>query len=305
MSDNEETNKKSKDELESAKGNKAAGKSGSTKKENETASKASAEKESKAVAEDSSVVKGADEKAAKEDKKESADEEPKKEDKKESADEEPAEEKKKGKGLKVLLIIVIILVVLVGGGGIAYSTLHDTPGFCNFLCHVPMDPYVASYNENISKNPLQLDYADTNKLSVTVHKESDQEITCLGCHEPTMSEQIAEGLKWVTGDYDVPLQMRLIYKQPAEGTNDKNGMDFCLREGCHEGITTIEELKVANADLARNPHDNHNGNQNCYICHKTHELSVMPCTQCHLDATVPDGWLTYNEWNDLINSAQQ
>ena len=221
-----------------------------------------------------------------------------------SKDEKPKKTKKKrGVGFKILMVVVIIIVVIAGGGGIAYGVFHNNPGFCNFICHVPMDPYVASYQENKSINSAQQN--STALLSVTIHKDSDQKITCLQCHQDGISAQLQEGMAWISGNYSLPLDMKVVYRQPKEGTNERNGEAFCLRAGCHEGISDLATLKKSTADRERNPHDNHNGNLNCYVCHQTHELSVLYCTQCHTDVEIPDGWLTYKEWDDLNRAAKQ
>ncbi|MDR3315516.1 MAG: cytochrome c3 family protein [Coriobacteriales bacterium] len=216
--------------------------------------------------------------------------------------------KKKGKGLKIVIAIVVVLVVLAGGGGAAYALFHDDPAFCNFVCHTPMDPYVTSYDEGLSVRDYQATAQgeDTSlKLSVTAHKESEQAVNCLMCHEPTMDEQISEGIKWVTGDYELPLTGFKITtsEKNADAPKTKMAQEFCLRAECHEGITSIEELKASTASLTRNPHNSHLGAQDCNTCHKVHELSVLYCTQCHADAKVPEGWLTYTEWQKLEKAA--
>jgi hypothetical protein len=163
--------------------------------------------------------------------------------------------------------------------------------------------------DGTSINPLQT--GSEVKLSVVAHRDSEQAINCLGCHVPTMDEQINEGIKWATGDYAAPLssgypqiEMKIIAGQPKEDSGDKNGVEFCLRSGCHvsakelddqEGITTLEELKAATADQHRNPHNSHQGNLDCKNCHQTHEQSVLTCTQCHNDIELPDGWLAYKD----------
>jgi hypothetical protein len=228
-------------------------------------------------------------------------------------DQEPAPKKKKKLGLKILMIVGIVVVVLAAGGGTAYALLHDTPGFCNFLCHTPMDPYVDSYVSGISINEAQRG-ADV-KLSVVAHRDSDQAITCLGCHTTTLPEQINEGIHWVTGDYEVPLEMKVVSAQIEEVIGgDKDGLAFCLRPECHEGISYVktaddaadkEQRKVALQQLADategeyNPHKSHFGTpgMDCYTCHQTHEQSVLMCTQCHGSAIdLPAGWLSYADW---------
>ena len=196
--------------------------------------------------------------------------------------EAPVEKPKKKGKKKVLLIVLIVLVVLIGAGAAGFTVWHEQPSFCNAICHTPMDPYVESYENGTSIREVQADSGVT--LSVTAHKMSSMQINCLDCHIPTIEEQISEATKWITGDYEVPLTLM-----------DYDGETFCLRSECHEGITNRDELGQATADLERNPHNNHLGKIDCSQCHRTHEQSIMLCTQCHGDSEVPDGWLTYTE----------
>ena len=211
--------------------------------------------------------------------------------------------KKKGVGFKILIVVVVVIVVIAGGGGIAYGVFHSNPKFCNFICHTPMDPYVESFLENKSINPMQAD--NTAPLSVTNHKNSDKKLVCLDCHQDGLDAQIREGLAWISGNYELPLDLRIIYKQPKEDSTDRSGLDFCLRPECHEGVASYDDLKKITADMERNPHNNHNGNQNCFVCHQTHEQSVMFCTQCHSDSDVPEGWLTYKQAEDQKKAAKK
>jgi hypothetical protein len=216
-------------------------------------------------------------------------------------EQEPTPKKKKKLGIRILIVGAIVLVVLGGGSAGAYAVFHSNPAFCNFICHTPMDPYVESYQNGTSVNAAQTDPSVV--LSVTLHKDSEQQLNCLSCHVPTMSEQITEGIKWVSGDYELPLEMKIAAGQIKEGSGDKNGVEFCLRPECHEGITSLDELKASTADQHRNPHNSHLGNQDCSTCHQTHEQSVNMCTQCHSDVEQPDGWLTYKEQQDQQKQA--
>ena len=196
--------------------------------------------------------------------------------------------KKRGAGFKVLIVVLVVFGVLAAGGGIAYGVFHSNPNFCNFICHTPMDPYVASYLENESVNPAQS--KSTATLSVVTHRDAG--ITCLDCHNDGLGAQLQEGFAWITGNYYLPLDMKIVYGDPKE--RQRNGVEFCLRQDCHAGVTSLDDLMKKDY-LSKNPHDNHNVNQNCYVCHQMHEQSVLWCTQCHTDLKAPANWLTYKE----------
>ena len=44
-----------------------------------------------------------------------------------------------------------------------------------------------------------------------------------------------------------------------------------------------------------NPHIPQHDEQKCTTCHKVHRASVNYCMQCHTDAVVLDGWLSYTD----------
>ncbi|MDR2382133.1 MAG: cytochrome c3 family protein [Bifidobacteriaceae bacterium] len=211
--------------------------------------------------------------------------------------------KKSGKGRIVLITLGVVIVLMVGGGGGVYATQHSNPSFCNAICHTPMDPYVKSYKEGTSTNPLQVDLAAP--LSVRVHMDSDQDIACITCHDDGIGEQLREGKAWITGDYVSPLEPKTLTVGEPKVEGQMNGVTFCLREGCHVGVETLDELKEVLSDRKRNPHDSHNGTLNCTECHRTHEQSVLWCSQCHADAEVPEGWLTYSEQQKQIKEAEE
>ena len=209
--------------------------------------------------------------------------------------------KKKGKGRVVLLAVVIAVVLLFGGGGIVYATQHSNPQFCNLICHVPMTPYVESYMDGTSVNAQQVDLDAP--LGVVNHRDSDQDVVCVTCHTDGIETQIQEGIAWVTGNYTLPLELTMTAREPKDA-HQRSGVETCLDAGCHEGISSLDDLKKFMADQVRNPHQNHNGDQNCTICHQQHEQSVLFCTQCHDDMEVPDGWLTYDEKQKQIKEAK-
>ena len=140
-----------------------------------------------------------------------------------------------------------------------------------------------------------------------------ENLDCLSCHVPTVSEQISEGIAWVSGSYDVvdnpsyELVLREASLEDLTAVRGANPSTFCMNEACHKGFDgaamTREELVEATADLARNPHETPHGDLLCSDCHKAHRASVMQCAQCHNDAEVPEGWISVAEEKRLPASA--
>ncbi len=79
----------------------------------------------------------------------------------------------------------------------------------------------------------------------------------------------------------------------AENTFQYNE-SFCLNESCHN--MTRDELTESTSNMAFNPHVQQHGDIDCGECHKAHSESVMYCTQCHAEAEVPDGWMSYSDY---------
>ena len=203
--------------------------------------------------------------------------------------------KKKAASLKAKIIAIVCAVIAVAGVG--FWQWHETPEFCTAICHTPMDDI---YRQTLYANPYE---ASTDKWGNQVEKADAMLASkhgamgkkCMACHEPAIEEQVTEGLEWIAGNYYNPLSerdlARLVFYRHAGET------EFCLNEGCHNisktGLT--EETK----DFARNPHSWHHSEYTCSDCHKAHRASIMVCSQCHEDAEVPDGWLTWDEAKNL------
>jgi hypothetical protein len=147
---------------------------------------------------------------------------------------------------KRTVFIVVFLMVVVGGAGFsAMEKASDNPSFCA-NCH-NMQPYYDSWH-------------DSNLLA---KKHADAKVNCHDCHVPTITQQVDEGIKYITGNYETPLEKR------------KFSQDMCLK--CHD----IESVKAKTSFGKSNPHDSHNGDQECYTCHSMHQQSTVQCAQCH------------------------
>jgi hypothetical protein len=179
-----------------------------------------------------------------------------------------AEEKAtRRKRLYVIGSVVAALLVSTVAGGL---TWHNQPSFCGTVCHSPM----ASYSASIT-NPNQL---------VGKHAKAAK-LACLDCHESTVSEQLTEAGRTITGNYVV--QSGHLVPTKAVSFDDS----YCL--GCHASKhTSRKELieKTAKKYGAYNPHAEPHYRVPCITCHQMHGTSRNYCANCHFKAAVPTGW---------------
>lgn len=195
--------------------------------------------------------------------------------------------------------VVVVAVFAVAGTGM--WVWHEQPSFCGAICHSPMEQYLETYEQDagvagVDKwgNPV----ANTSSMLAVSHKAEDG-ATCLSCHEPTMSEQISEGVMWVSGNFADPMAERSIGDlTEAAG---KSGDEFCLNAACHD--ITRDDLVELTADMTRNPHSPQHAEVACSTCHKAHRASVVYCSECHQDAEIPEGWLSVDEAQELTAAA--
>lgn len=227
-----------------------------------------------------------------------------------------AKAKKAKGGKKKLPIILGVVVVVIVAAGAGFWVWHEQPSFCNAICHTPMDASYETYatgNQDKWGNEITDENAKMAMMAYN-HKVTDG-TTCLECHVPVISQQINEGIHWVTGSYEVegvnkkgqtiPTERDLATL--AEGAGYEDEEQFCLNDSCHHvtddgtELKTRDDLIAATADLSevRNPHKTQHGDVSCSQCHKAHSQSVNYCTQCHSDAPVPEGWLTTSEAKQL------
>lgn len=198
---------------------------------------------------------------------------------------------------KKLITCGVVIVVVLGAAGVGFWTWHETPSFCGAICHSPMDSYLPTYYsepEQQSTDKWGNTVSDSSSMLSATHREY-ADATCMSCHVPAITEQVTEGLEWVAGNYYYPLNerdlSRLVYYR---GTGET---EFCLNSSCHN--MSKDDLTEATSESTRNPHSWHHSEYDCSDCHKAHRASVMVCSQCHDDYTLPDGWITYQESKEL------
>lgn len=211
---------------------------------------------------------------------------------------------------------VIAAVVVVAG--IGAFVWHEQPSFCNAICHTPMNGYLETYEAQPGQAATDKwgnQVADASGMLSAVHRANDSEATCLSCHQPVITEQITEGMEWISSNYtlvstDGNPAGELTERGSAQLTEARgvSGDEFCLNKDCHnftrDDLTQLTQVESDDPAIKiRNPHSWQHGQQACTDCHKAHRASVLICTECHADMELPDGWISAQEAKLLPNQA--
>lgn len=209
---------------------------------------------------------------------------------------------------KKTAVAIVVVAAAIAAAGAGFFVWHEQPSFCAAICHTPMDAYYKTYadGEHDKFGNEMPDDAAKSAMMGYLHGQND--VTCMGCHVPTLHEQVSEGMHWVTGSYEVLGENAqgdtILESRSLERLTAARGAmpdEFCLNEACHTAadgsVMTREMLEGITADLSetRNPHDDYHAQFDCGTCHKAHSRSVNMCSQCHDDAPIPSGWLTAQE----------
>lgn len=233
---------------------------------------------------------------------------------------EPAVKVKKKWPVALGVVAAVLLLA-----GIGMFVWHEQPSFCGAICHAPMDAYLEGYNQEDNAAGVDKygnDVANTHAMLAVSHKS--QNVACLGCHVPSIAQQIGEGTMMMSGSYTVvdrvngngfaqherTLSDLLVNAGHADDTG--KGDQFCLRSGCHDmdraelAKVQVVEGTVRQPHLWLNtPHASAGGMEfACGDCHKSHRASVNACTACHADAVSPEGWLTFAEANAVMKAVK-
>ncbi|WP_307979320.1 cytochrome c3 family protein [uncultured Senegalimassilia sp.] len=225
----------------------------------------------------------------------------------------PAGKRKRKCKWQITAAVVAVVVAVAGAG---FWVWHEQPSFCNAICHTPMDPYVAAFEQQPGAQGVDKwgnTVENTSSMLAVVHAApADQggaDANCLSCHKPTINQQLSEVVEWSTGN--MPLYENQTYglvlgERDTEQLGEWLGQEgdaFCLNSACHN-ITRQDLVKATARYDERNPHMAMHGQQlDCGDCHKAHRASVNACSQCHDDAPIPEGWLTYDQAQEVASAA--
>jgi nitrate/TMAO reductase-like tetraheme cytochrome c subunit len=170
----------------------------------------------------------------------------------EKPEEVKSSKKKNKKKVWTIVGIVVLFLAIAGGatGGYLIHLSNTSPEFCS-TCHV-MDFNVNSY---LTSNDLD-----------NVHYQAG--VQCKECHDYPVEAEVASGIKFITGDYSVDGDGKLL---PLTYTDT-----MCLQ--CH---ISYKHLANSTDFLAKNPHKSHNGELACKTCHVSHGDQIDYCSQCH------------------------
>ncbi len=215
------------------------------------------------------------------------------------------EPNKKKKKWPVVLGVILGVLVIAGAGMWVW---HEQPSFCNAFCHTPMDPFLATYDQESGQPGTDKwgnEVSDAHAMLVVSHKDAN--VQCLNCHVPSLAQQMGEVVEEVTGNYYFPLEERNLEQLivNAGGKTENMGDEFCLKSGCHE--FERKDMASLTSDMKRNPHmwlagSHMNMEFACSDCHKSHRASVNLCSQCHDDADLPSGWVSAADGNKILKN---
>ena len=161
---------------------------------------------------------------------------------------------------RVILIAIAAAIIIGASTTVGLLKASENPSFCA-NCHI-IKPYHSTWSES----------------SLLDHKHAEEDVTCQECHHNSIPEMAMEGLNYILGNYELPLE-----GGPEEGRS------FCLDCHSEDGEGSSWEEIIAATDFAEsNPHDSHNGLQDCNVCHNMHEPSHAFCSECHIFSWIDD-----------------
>ncbi len=179
-----------------------------------------------------------------------------------------------------------------------------------------MDAYVETYVDG-SKDKYGNELTEeSDKMAMMAyyhgHTTEGETTNCLGCHVPTLGEQIHRGYALVTGSYEVAGENKvgqtILEDRELSDLVEARGIaedEFCLNGDCHHVTEdgkgdhlSRRDLEAATADLDSKSTTRTTRSMASTPAASATRLtasSVNYCTQCHSSAVVPDGWLSTSE----------
>lgn len=146
---------------------------------------------------------------------------------------------------KTIGVLLVLLFLAIGG----MAAAADRPEFCA-SCH-NMQSYYDSWHEG----------------NLLAKKHGDANVACHDCHQASMAQKMDEGIKQITGDFEMPMEKR------------KFSNEFCTK--CHDMNKVKAKTVYEYNGAVANPHDAHVGEQDCSVCHSMHQPSSLDCKRCH------------------------
>lgn len=220
---------------------------------------------------------------------------------------------KKKRNKKVIVGAIALIIVAAGIGMLVW---HEQPTFCSTMCHIEQT-YVDNYMQDqgvAGRDKYGQAVTNTNAMMAVLHRNTKAtaktEIVCVDCHKPNIAELANDGIHLVTGSYPLPRDERDL--KGMKSWDGEPGETFCANENCHvyllddNGQLSYDKLEASTKSRAFNPHEQHHANLtlDCSDCHKGHRASTIVCTGCHQheDVELPDGWVTYEKSQQLLQS---
>ena len=220
---------------------------------------------------------------------------------------------KKRRTKPIIIGVIVVALVAIGAGMMVW---HEQPSFCSTMCHIE-STYVDNYMQEqgvAGTDKYGQPVSNTNAMMAVLHRTTKatakSEIVCVDCHVPNFVELAHDGVNFVTGSYPMPRNERDL--AGMKSWDNEPGESFCANENCHvyllgnDGKLSYAKLADSTKSRAFNPHEQHHANLtlDCSDCHKGHRASTIVCTGCHQheDIELPDGWVTYQESQELLQS---
>lgn len=181
---------------------------------------------------------------------------------------QPSPKKNHRKAWTVVGVVAAVIIV----AGLGFNAWHNTPGFCNSICHKPMDVYVDTYRSG--------------DMGMLAAAHANANLSCLDCHEAKLTEQITEVMAWTSDDFPMTDDGYL-----NNDTSQFASKENCLKSGCHDWNMVVKGTwGFSGNDEKYNPHSSHqDGSIECSDCHKSHVKSTLYCAKCH-ELNLPEGW---------------